>query len=617
MDILQAVLVFGAVLSPLIAAGAIAATSLSERPRSGLAARLAQLGAAASACCAVAFLIGNFGTQVSSDSPLSLGSWFVNGPRDLLRINFGVRFDALTAGLAAVLAISTGCLFTVGRSQDPQSSDSRWRPLGGSLFLFASIGVAAATNLAELFVFWEIGTAAAYVMSSLSAETAQHSVAARKLVLVLSVADALLLCAVFIVAAVFGTLDFRGLFGRPELWAQAAERRAGLVDLIGLCILGAAVGRCGLVPFLGWIGDLAGRPARLATLIEAIALLPCGAVLLVRCFPLLNSAAAILPLAAFLGGSSAFCLGVCAVADPDFRRAAGFACASALGTVLLGLSTGGALSPTITLGLIAVFVPSATAILLADASHATARRWTIASIGILFSGLCGQAWLLGGALESLFAGPGRDTPPLLLAVLLAACGQYLAAAAVVRSLGRAGQGEAFASDSIIEAPARGDSSPGRLMVLVCAALAAGLVAAVLNFRALVPGSAGGTLAFAALGLIPGVGGLMAGARSARAEWKVFPGEAVNDVLMRLGKSGFYFDAFLFLFVLVPLRGVAGLARFVDWGVIDTLASGGPASLFESAATFFAPLQQRGVFFYLFSAVLGTVVLSVLMIWLRG
>ena len=64
--------------------------------------------------------------------------------------------------------------------------------------------------------------------------------------------------------------------------------------------------------------------------------------------------------------------------------------------------------------------------------------------------------------------------------------------------------------------------------------------------------------------------------------------------------------------------VAGLARFVDWGMIDTLASGSPASLFESAAAFFAPLQKRGVFFYLFSAMmLGTVVLSVLMVWLRA
>ncbi|HEV8001208.1 MAG TPA: proton-conducting transporter membrane subunit [Planctomycetaceae bacterium] len=623
MDILHAALVFGTVLSPLIAAGAIAAISLSERPRSGLAARLAQLGAAASACCALGLLIQHFATGVSNESPLLLGRWFINGPSDLLRISFGVRFDALSAGLAAVLAISTGCLFTAGRSRDAEAADPRWMPLGGSLLLFASIGVVASTNLAELFVFWAIGTAAAYVMSSLSAANPQQTVGARKLVLVLSVSDALLLGAVFLLAALFGTTDFRTLFGRPEVWARVAEQRAGLIDLIGLCILGAAVARCGLVPFLGWIGDLSSRPAPLAALIEAIALLPCGAVVLVRVFPLLNSAAAILPLAAFVGGSSAFCLGVCAVADTDCRRAAGFAGASVLGTALLGLSTGGTLGPTIVLGLMAVFVPCVTAILLVDTSRARAgtRRWAIVAMGILFSGFCGQARLLGGALESLFTGPGRDTPPLLLAVLLAAGGQYLAAAAVARSLGfgrhESFAGESFPGESIVEAPSRAGSSVGRLMVLAVAALAAAVVAGVLNFRELPAESVGSTLAYAALGLIPGIGGLVAGARSARAEWKVFPGEAVNDLLMRLGKSSFYFDAFLFLFVLVPLRGVAGLARFVDWGLIDTLASGGPASLFESAAAFFSPLQQRGVFFYLFSAMLGTAVLSLLMVWLRG
>ena len=381
MDILRAVLVFGTVLSPLIAAAAIAATGLSGRLRDRLAAPLAQLGAAASACCALGVLIIRMGADAANESPLSLGRWFVNGPNDLLRISFGLRFDALSAGLGAVLAISAASLFAGRRSQVAESPAVRWLPLGGSLLLFASIGVTASTNLAELFVFWEIGTAVVYVLSSLSAENAQQAVAARKLVLVLSVADAFLVCAVFILAAGFGALDFRVLFGQPEVCVRAAEQRAGLVDLIGLCILGACVGRCGLVPFLGWIGSLASGPARLAALIEAIALLPCGAVLLVRCFPLLNSAGAILPLTAFVGGSSAFCLAVCAVADTDFRRAGCFACASVLGTVLLGLSTGEPASPSIALGLAMVFVPSAAAILLAEVArtHSTGRRWSIAA----------------------------------------------------------------------------------------------------------------------------------------------------------------------------------------------------------------------------------------------
>jgi NADH:ubiquinone oxidoreductase subunit 5 (subunit L)/multisubunit Na+/H+ antiporter MnhA subunit len=625
MDILQAVLVFGTVLSPLVAAAAIAATGFSQRQRDGLTGRLAQLGAASSACCALGVVITRVGVDAANESPLSLGRWFVNGPSDLLRISFGLHFDALSAGLAAVLAISAGSLFAGRRSQVVESPAVRWLPLGGSLLLFASIGVTASTNLGELFVFWAIGTAVVYVLSSLSAENAQQAIAARKLVLVLSVADALLVCAVFILAAGFGTLDFRVLFGQPAVWARAAEQRAGLVDLIGLCILGACIGRCGLVPFLGWIGSLASGPARLAALIEAIALLPCGAVLLVRCFPLLNSAGAILPLTAFVGGSSAFCLAVCAVADVDFRRAGCFACASVLGTVLLGLSTAEPSSPSIALGLMMVFVPSATAILLADVArtHSARRRWSIAAIVVLFSGLFGQAWLLGAALESLFAGTGRGTPALLLAVLLAACGQYLAAASLCRSfavMGRSSEraaGEIFSGEQAVDNPASAESSPALLLLLAGVALAAGLFAGVINFKALPEMFVGGALAYAALGLLPGVGGLIAGTQSARAEWKVFPGEAVNGLLTRLGRGGFYFDAFLFLFVLVPLRGVAGLARFVDWAIIDTLATGGPASLFESAASFFGPLQHRGVFFYLFSAMLGTVVLCLLMIWLQG
>jgi NADH-quinone oxidoreductase subunit L len=626
MDILRAVLVFGTVLSPLVAAAAIAAVGLSARPRSRLAAWLAVLGAVASACCAVGVLINRVGADVSTESPLTLGRWFVNGPSDLLRVSFGLRFSALTAALAAALAFATGSLFAASRTDADGSPVARWMPLGGSLVLFASIGVVASANLAELFVFWEIATAVVYVMSSLSATSAQQAIAARKLVLVLSVSDAFLLCAVFILAAGFGTLDFRVLFDRPEVWARAAGQRAGLVDLIGLCVLGATVGRCGLVPFLGWVGDLAARPARVAALIEAIALLPSGAVLLVRCFPLLNSAEVILPLAAFVGGASAFCLAVCAVADVDFRRASAFGCASVTGTVLLGLSRGEPASPAIALALMTLFVPSAAAIVLSGAARpdSRARKWSIVAIVLLFSGVGGQACLLGVSLESLFAGSGRDAPALLLAVLLAACGQYLAAVSVIRPLVRGGLGDEMqtgassSSASAVDQPlGDAESSMMPLIGLVCFALVAGLLAGFVSFRAARGMFTGGTLVYVAIGLIPGVGGLLAGAQSARSEWKVFPGDAVNGLLMRLGHSGFYFDAFLFLFVLVPLRGVAGLARFIDWAVIDTLATGGPASLFESAASFFGPLQHRGVFFYLFTAMLGTVVLSGLMIWLQG
>ncbi len=638
MDILLPVLVFGTVLSPLIAAAAIAGTSLFRQDRNAQANRIAQLGALASGGFALGLVILRFAHDGTNESPLSLGSWFVNGPNDLLRVSFSLRFAALTALLAVALGIATAAIFTsaifaANRTREVESPAARWLPLGGSLLLFASIGVTASTNLAELFVFWEIGTAVAYVLSSLAAETPQQSVAARKLVLVLSVSDAFLLCAVVILAAGMGTLDFRTLFGQPERWAHAAQQRSALLDLVGLCLLGTTVGRCGLVPFLGWIGDLSHRPARLAALIEAIALLPCGAVLLVRCYPLLNLAGAILPLAAFVGGSSAFCLGVCAIADPNPRRAATYACATVLAIALLGVSTGDLAAPAIVIGLMAVFAPGATAVVTASSAGvpAGARRWLLAAIVLLlFSGLCGQGWILGRALEALLGGAGREAPTMLLTVLLAGCGQYLAAVSMMRSLvatrtfGQSGVNNPYADPSqtatVVERSGGtrddAEASSGRLLLLVAATLGAAVVALTSILRVLPP-LPHEALVYAAIGLIPGVGGLAAGTQAAREGWKVFPGEAVNDLLMRLGRGNFYFDAFLFLFVLVPLRGVAALARFVDWAIIDTLASGGPASLLESAAAFFGPLQYRGAFFYLFSALLGTVVLSVLLIWLQS
>ena len=291
-------------------------------------------------------------------------------------------------------------------------------------------------------------------------------------------------------------------------------------------------------------------------MIQAIAVVPCGVVLLIRCFPLFSAAGAILPLAAFVGGSSAFCLAVCAVASNDARRAIGFASASVLGTMLLGFSTGQSASPAIALGLTAAFVPSATAVLMAcETRRHAGRRWSSVARLLLFSGVCGQAWLLGGALEALFAGPGRDALALLLSVLLAACGQYLAAAAAVQSLrlaegiGDSQPDEAISSIHVTASPAVPQSSAGRLILLTVAAVAAAVLAAILNARAIAAIFSGPTLAYAALGLIPGIGGLAAGTQSARAEWRVFPGESANGLLMRLGHSGFYFDVFLFLFVL--------------------------------------------------------------------
>jgi NADH:ubiquinone oxidoreductase subunit 5 (subunit L)/multisubunit Na+/H+ antiporter MnhA subunit len=621
MDSLQPVFVFGAVLSPLIAALAIAAAGLVGRSRDRLPARLAQLGAGASALCALGEflrreLISRGGVNLAIESPLSLGSWYVNGRGDLLRVSFQLRFEGLTALFVVALALTSACLFSF-RSARRDAFENRALPIAGSLLLFASIGVAASCNFSELFVFWVIGTAVAYVLSSVTAQNVYEANAARKLVLILSLGDVLLLSAVLALAGGLGPLDFRALFSRPDVWLRAAAQREAVVNLIGLCLLGAYAGRCGMIPFLGWIGDLADRPASLAALIGPIAIWSCGVLLLNRSFPLLHSASAILPLAAFLGGASAFCAGACSIAAHDVRRAVAFACASALGIVLLALTAGASSSTTVALGLMTVLVPGSALLLIVLPAfrHAGDRNWLVVLVAALFSGMFGQAWLLGGVLYSLFAVPGHDAPTLLLGLLLAISGQYLAACSLGRIAGPLTGFSDRPTERVTEPTPPSEPQTPRIVLASAAVLVAALTAVSLLTHFELP--QGNRLVCALLGLGPGVCGLVVGMQSARFAQLGRPSEQGDGIVMRLGRRGFYFDTFLFLCVLLPLRGVAGVARFLDWAVVDAVASGGPVSLLESAASFFAPLQRRGVVFYLCSALLGTVVLSGLLIWLRG
>ena len=155
----------------------------------------------------------------------------------------------------------------------------------------------------------------------------------------------------------------------------------------------------------------------------------------------------------------------------------------------------------------------------------------------------------------------------------------------------------------------------------------------------VPGRQPGLIGVLA-GLVPGIAGLLVGRRQSQrvpvphhAELLPFPGHFgpgqpvlgptgfgpggnSRTLLMRLGQNRFYCDALLFLFVALPVRGAAQLVRFADWYVVDGLTSGIPVGLVEAATPMLEPIQKRSVAFYIVSAVVGTAILTGLIVWLR-
>ncbi len=118
------------------------------------------------------------------------------------------------------------------------------------------------------------------------------------------------------------------------------------------------------------------------------------------------------------------------------------------------------------------------------------------------------------------------------------------------------------------------------------------------------------------GCLPALAGFVAGWRRPRREPANRPWGTTDGVLMRLGRNRFYCDALLFVLIVLPVRGLAQLARFVDWFFIDGFVSGAPVSAVESAGVMLEPVQGRSVSFYLGSAAVGTALLAAVVVWLR-
>jgi NADH:ubiquinone oxidoreductase subunit 5 (subunit L)/multisubunit Na+/H+ antiporter MnhA subunit len=632
MDSVQSLLALIVLLAPLVAAAGIAAFGLTRNRRIGRS--LCLLGAAVSFFAASTAVLRLYGGELGVQLPLSLGVWLTSGLHDPFQIEFAVCLDLPSACLAAVISLSTYCAIVWNRSGVPDGPSGRLMYIAASLLLASSLGIVLSTNAGELVVFWQVASISGYLMYTAGIRTSPQAAAAKKFVLVHRVAELWLLCAVFALAVGYQTLDFDDLFQYQRLHGVA--QRFAFVHFIGLCLLGAAVVRCALYPFLGWAAGLAEFPPLTSALVEGICLMPAGVVLLIRFLPVTDAAAAAAHFAVFLGAASALIAAICAWSETDLRRQAGFACASVFGLIVLGLSLRVTAAAAWSVVLTATFIPTSAAVLGwfgGQTSQGLRERRigadaAVVSVVILFSGICGQ----GGIVSAGLIAAGRGSATLGLAVVLAAFAQFFAAFAVTRTLLARRATRTFALPSAspldeVDFVDRSSVFTGRLasfsaVVLAMAGVLVGFVGGALTLSATPRASAGTSLLTLAggspvaslFGCLPALAGFIAG--WLRPQSADRPSGMREALLTRLGRHRFYCDGFLIVLFVLPTRGLAQFARFVDWFFIDGFVSGAPASAVETAAYMLEPIQGRSVLFYLTATAVGTALLAAVVVWLR-
>lgn len=643
MDSVQSLLAIVVLVAPLAAAGGIAISGIADRH---LGRWLAMLGAGLSFGAAAAALVRLSAYGADAAVPLNLGVWLASGPHDPFRIEFALAVDIPAAALAAVMSLAAFCAFGWSRPAVADGPSERLLYIAASLLLSASLGIVLSSNMGELVVFWQIAAVSAYLMSSSACRMASQAAAAKRLIVIQRVAEFWLLCALFALASGYETQSFDAL--SAYLPSAGVAQRFALVHFIGLCLLGAAAVRCALYPFLGWAEGLVVGPSLTVILVEGICLMPAGVLLLIRFQPLLHAATAAAEFAAYLGAASALIAAICAWSETDARRQAGLACASVLGLIVLGLSLPAPVANGWSVVLTATFIPTSAAVLawfalrpgiaansqsLGGPERRRPQRWgpgqrvgvgqaaIAASVALLFSGICGQ-----GGIVSAMVGAGTDRG---LVLWLALAAQFFAALAMTRGLvaDRSRRGIALspieANDLAQRVELRIIPASWPVTVLAACGALVGLAGGALmltgkssfDARTSAPTLAGGNLLLTYLGCLPALAGFLVGWRRPQREAATRYGGG-DGLLTRLGRNRFYGSDLLFVFIVLPTRGLAQLARFFDWFFIDGFVSGAPASAVETAEAVLEPVQGGSVAFYLASAAIATALLAAVVVWSR-
>ncbi len=254
-----------------------------------------------------------------------------------LRVDFGLRVDPLSQLMLVVVTGVAGAihLYSWGYLRGDPGLPRYYAGL--SLFSFAMLGIVLATNLVELFVFWELVGVSSYLLIGFWYERPAAADAAKKAFLTNRVGDFGFLLGIVLVWSVLGTPDLAELEAKlaaaPPAWGAVATA-AGLLLFCG------AVGKSAQFPLHVWLPDAMEGPTPVSALIHAATMVAAGVYLLCRVFFLLNAPA--LAVIAWTGGLTALLAALLALQQNDIKRILAYSTLSQLGYMVLAVGLSGA-----------------------------------------------------------------------------------------------------------------------------------------------------------------------------------------------------------------------------------------------------------------------------------
>lgn len=265
---------------------------------------------------------------------------------DSLQIHLGILIDPLSVLMFVVITTVSLMvhIYSLGYMKGDPGFERYFAFL--SLFTFSMLGLVVATNLFQMYIFWELVGVSSYLLIGFYYEKPSAVAAAKKAFIVTRFADLGFLIGILMLSYQTSTFSFTtltSLIHSPILTTSGAIFMGMSVTTWAMLLLfmGGA-GKSAMFPLHIWLPDAMEGPTPVSALIHAATMVVAGVYLVARLFPVYYFAAPdALEIIMYVGSFTSLFAAVIACTQLDIKRVLAFSTISQLGYMMVALGVSG------------------------------------------------------------------------------------------------------------------------------------------------------------------------------------------------------------------------------------------------------------------------------------
>ncbi len=260
---------------------------------------------------------------------------------DNLVINLGFLLDPISALMLIVITTISFMVhvYSLGYMEGEKGFQRYYAFL--SLFSFSMLGLVVATNIFQMYIFWELVGASSYLLIGFYYTKPSAVSASKKAFIVTRFADLGFLIGILVLSWYTQTFDFIKLTNDPS-WVLASTGGATFMGASVLTwalvlIFVGGMGKSAMMPLHIWLPDAMEGPTPVSALIHAATMVVAGVFLVARMFPVYMMEYSSTVFIVVVGAVTAFYAAMVACTQVDIKRVLAFSTISQIAFMMVAL----------------------------------------------------------------------------------------------------------------------------------------------------------------------------------------------------------------------------------------------------------------------------------------